>query len=893
MASNGSGGDLSPKNSKQTLGGYELLDKVGQGAMGAVFKARQVSINRIVALKVLPQRLAKNAEFVARFLREAQSAARLNHANIVQAYDAGQADGYYYFAMEFIDGPGLDALLHTTGALSEQRALEITRDIVRALETAHNAGIIHRDVKPANILLTPDGAAKLADLGLARESAVGRDNNLTNVGIALGTPDYMSPEQVRGEANIDGRCDMYSLGATLYHLLVGSPPYAGGTPTEIMSKHLTEPVPNPRRANADISTAAAAIIKKAMAKNRDARYASASEMLAAIEAALKRERLTVTARPPRTPTRARQSTGKTLLHIGSAAAAVGLLALCVVLFGGLKDGSNGQSEAEQAARDARAKAVEADNARLTSLRAWAGRHPGEYVDTISRYRDAIGRMTTPAARLKAGNDLRALRSKLGDAAKAAFAPVKERSEALAMKGDYDGALALFDKLPAQFASVLADSVGRAKERLKAEAVIKVKTVLDEARKLGADDKYDEALAQLKQLDGLRYAAALPRIRDIRAKLLADQVRARETAGRARQQRVLSEFRAELPAALKTHQFEALATRLDGLIADPTLNTIRKETEADRRVVGKLAALLRRVRSNAQAEAGKTVKTTLRWKGIPATVQAYNAETDTVRFNRGEQTIADMRAADVKALLDLNPGPANEYHEPLALLFIAEGEPEDARTHAEQASDRTSIGHLRKVLGRVGVVTAEPVEKPTPPEQEASLAMWKKSQALYREYCGHLEKKRLRAREVCRQAAEAEVNKIKGKINGFVNEAASLHSKARRTSPAYRAEKLVRQAKEKQQAADALTMTLPRVGKKARAALKLIDKKATVKKRDLRAVLLRHKTALDLGRTFTEKQMRAAYERMVPAEPGEEGGGAAGGDQPRENNPMRPPAPINR
>ncbi len=154
MPANTPSDDSSSKSEKQTLGGYEILGKIGQGAMGVVFKARQVSMNRIVELKVLPQRLAKNAEFVDRFLREAHSAARLNHTNIVQAFDAGEAGGYYYLAMEFVDGPSLDELLKTSGALSEQRALEIVRDIARALEAAQSAGLIHRDVKPANILLT-------------------------------------------------------------------------------------------------------------------------------------------------------------------------------------------------------------------------------------------------------------------------------------------------------------------------------------------------------------------------------------------------------------------------------------------------------------------------------------------------------------------------------------------------------------------------------------------------------------------------------------------------------------------------------------------------------------------------------------------------------------------
>ena len=887
-----------PDQGKQTLGGYELLAKVGQGTMGAVYKTRQISMNRVVALKVLSQQLAENAEFVARFLREAQAAARVNHTNIVQAFDTGEADGHYYLAMEFVDGPSLDELLTATGALPEQRALEITRDIASGLRAAHGAGLIHRDVKPANILLTSDGTAKLADLGLARECTVDDEGCLTNLGFALGSPDYIAPEQIRAEADIDGRCDIYSLGATLYHLLTGAHPYTGATGTVVMSKHLAEAVPNARQANPQVSVDAATIIMKAMAKNREDRYSDASEMLAAVEAVLRGERPSVAAPPPQRAapppqrtapppqqaapaaqqaapiahprhalSRAPRRKSTTGLYVGGAIAAVAVIGLLVALFAGPKNPPPARKRSASARKTSdspEALAAKADAERLATLREWVRKHPGEYGAAIESYRRAIARMTSPTTRMNAQGDVRELRRKLNAGAQAALASIKRRAAAMAKTGDYDGAIALFNKVPAPFVGVLADAVNRATGQLKAEADTKIRTALSEARKLAANGKHNEAIAKLKQLDGMRYAAGLTRVKSVRAELAAQYAKARGTTERARQQQLLNEVRAVLPAGLRTHRFEALATRLDKLIADPDLDLIKKELEADRKVITKLSALLRRVRANARAEAGKTVKTTIRWKGIGATMQTYDATTDTVHFDRGEQTITEMRATDLKALLDLNPGPANEYHEPLALLFIAEGTPKGAQTHIEQADSQTLIRHLRRVLGggagggavAVKVVPVKPVKIPTTAQTDDSPTM-RKSRALFKEYCGYLETKRTAARAARRQAAETEMQRPKAIIARCKGIIARYASRGISYYRIVRAEKSIATQRQK----------LAAITDKTKAALKTIDRKAATRKLYLLNVLLGHKKALDLGRTFTDDQLRIGYEKVVPAEPG--------------------------
>ena len=243
------------KTTIKSLGGFELIQKIGQGGMGSVFKAKQTSLDRIVALKVLPPSIAQNNPvFVERFIREARTSAKLNHPNVVQGIEVGKdtATGLYYFAMEFVDGPTAKVLLKQQGTMPEARALEIILGVAQALTCAERAGIVHRDIKPDNILLTLKGEVKLADLGLARGNFdASLDVNtegvkkpegsthidLTQAGSTIGPPSYRAPEQVRGDLeHRDVRPDLYALGCfTLFHLLTGKPPFVAQTMAAIMT----------------------------------------------------------------------------------------------------------------------------------------------------------------------------------------------------------------------------------------------------------------------------------------------------------------------------------------------------------------------------------------------------------------------------------------------------------------------------------------------------------------------------------------------------------------------------------------------------------------------------------------------------------------------------------
>jgi serine/threonine-protein kinase len=270
--------------SARTIGGYYIMEVLGNGGMGSVYKVVETATQKTLALKILAPRLVEDAEFVARFEREVTAAGSLSHPNIISALGSGREDNRPYLVMEFVEGRSLGRILREQGRLPELRALQIARDVASALEHAHSRGVVHRDVKPDNVLITEAGQAKLTDFGLAK--LLREDHRLTQTGIALGTPHYISPEQVAASRYINHRADQYCLGAMLFHMLTGQVPFDGPTNNDIMLRHMDDELRDPRTLVPGISAGAVGILRKLMAKKSADRYDVTSLLVEDLDLAL-------------------------------------------------------------------------------------------------------------------------------------------------------------------------------------------------------------------------------------------------------------------------------------------------------------------------------------------------------------------------------------------------------------------------------------------------------------------------------------------------------------------------------------------------------------------------------------------------------------------------------
>jgi eukaryotic-like serine/threonine-protein kinase len=392
--------------SKHLLGGrYELGDVLGYGGMAEVRRGRDVRLGRDVAVKTLRSDLARDPTFQSRFRREAQSAASLNHPAIVAVYDTGEDthDGVVspYIVMEYVQGRTLRQVLESEGRLLPQRALEITAQICTALDQAHRAGIVHRDVKPGNVMLTPTGEVKVMDFGIAR-ALTSSAATMTQTAAVIGTAHYLSPEQARGE-HVDARSDVYSAGCMLYELLTGAPPFAGDTAVAVAYQHVREdPVP-PSRVESDVTAPLDAIVLKAMAKNPANRYQTAADMRADIERALAGRPVEATpvlaednpvlGPSPATTVLLRQQrprAGRAAAYIGLAAATIAVFLIALVVARNLLSGGSSEVNTPNVVGQTEADA--------RAILAGKGLHVGEVTEEYStKYAQGIILKQDPAA----------------------------------------------------------------------------------------------------------------------------------------------------------------------------------------------------------------------------------------------------------------------------------------------------------------------------------------------------------------------------------------------------------------------------------------------------------------------------------------------------------------
>ncbi len=554
------------------FGGYDLLDRIGVGGMGTVYRARQRNLDKIVALKILAPKFSQDKRYIARFIREARAAGRLAHPNVVQGFDVGEVDGRYFFAMELVDGESLLKRLQRAGPLREDETLRIFAQVADALRHASQHGIVHRDVKPDNILMTREGTPKLADLGLAKverpadeersvESSAGGTSTRE---VALGTPAYISPEQVRGSRAVDVRSDFYSLGMSLYHLLTNQLPFPAPSRTEMLARHLSDPCPDARKAVPSISRETAELIRKLGEKDPDDRPQTAEELIEGIEAARRREPLPwETAegieRRRRYFARRRQ---KRLLSQGAIAAGVlGVLAvgLSLVGSGGARDESRGRGRRTETASRAETPAADAegrgpttpapppeDPAAGEALRgadAFVAANPADLAGQEAKYREVADRFEDTSAGREASRRAEKVVERLRAARKKVLEEWRKEVLTLATDRQFADALAAIAEPPPEIRGTPEAERAAAdlRKMVEGKAWDEFEKVREEVERLVNERHYAKAQAALEA--AIRWGVSTV---GARATTLLDSVRRLGEAWERAQQEVAD--KAEVRAA---------------------------------------------------------------------------------------------------------------------------------------------------------------------------------------------------------------------------------------------------------------------------------------------------------------------------------------------------------
>jgi len=699
------------------IGRFEIISKVGAGGMGTVYKAKDTTADRIVALKVLSPGHASNKEYIARFLREAHASGQLSHPNIVQGYDAGEANGQYYFAMEFVDGTTVADMLKEGRAIPEQQTLDIAIQTAKALQHAEEHNLVHRDVKPDNIMITKDGTAKLADLGLARLTTgdpAKRDKK------AFGTPYYASPEQCQGEEELDSKTDMYSFGATLFHMLAGRVPFDDELPEGIMAKHLTEKPPYLKDLNVQLSHGVSKIVRKLMAKQKRDRYPAMAEVVRDLT-------LVRMGRSPRLGQRSRYDSGeyryrsatgswrtkrpsrrKRIIQI-SACAGLGLFiilgAVLLSQFVGSgspppkpKDrGSNGKvvkpqpppkqphelylEEVLKQGRDMPREAL------LAKLRSVAEKYPG-----------------TESAK-KAGQRADEILIAMEEEAKPIFGRCKSEALKLRDQRRFHDALKALDEFPARYGPTrYADEVAKLRKALENFARSEFRKTRREAKKLEQAKDYDGAIALFRSVtqtfgipkmtsQSLTEIRRLEKAKKEEKKREAERARAENRRRLAKQD--LDTARAavgELPDLVADARFLEAADKLKTAAGKLTFDTYKPPLERAAEDLAALQALFDRLKSSRKNLEGKAVVITpkkgVRLEGKIFSVNSRRLSLEClVNGTKAIRTLSwkDLSPSDLRALAELNAGgkPSRGERCAIAALFYFSGRAKEAKAELDK------------------------------------------------------------------------------------------------------------------------------------------------------------------------------------------------------------------
>lgn len=689
------------------VGHYELISKVGAGGMGTVYRAKDQKADRVVALKILSPGHTANREYIERFVREALASGRLSHPNIVQGYGAGEAGGQYYFAMEFVDGTTVGEMLKDGRPIPEQQALDIAIQVAKALEHAEENNLIHRDIKPDNIMITQDGTAKLADLGLARVVTPGGSGEQS----MFGTPYYASPEQCEGTEELDTKSDMYSFGATLFHMLAGRVPFNGETPSEIMTKHLRERRPYLKDLNVQLSHGVSKIVRMLMARDRRQRYPNMAEVTKDLT-------LVRMGRSPRLGKPARQDSGeyryrsetgswrtkpparnKRALQIGICVA-VGLLILLAGygIYAALTDSAPPPPPPPIVNRTGSPKpTLTADRVFLQGLlQRGETMEPEAFLKELRSVPERYpGTESAKLALEKADEVLKQIEAK----GREALTLLAARLDTLRSERRYQEAVSALASFPERYR---VGDLPQALNKLRADILAEARQAFDridqDAQKLLAEKQYDQAVAAYRPvkgfgLDGLnrRADAAIKKIRAAKAeemkRLAAIEREKQRLAALQRQEKTAREAFDRAKALAADRKLTEAAAHLRAVAAKLSVKPHQERLKRLAADLDRARKMLEAVKADRKALMGQTVNVTDR-DGGTLEGSVFNATETTLTLKVKVDGAEAMRSvawdalalSGFEALAKVLPGGqlATDERAALAMLYHLSGDTEQAK-----------------------------------------------------------------------------------------------------------------------------------------------------------------------------------------------------------------------
>jgi len=695
------------------LGSFELLEKIGQGGMGSVFKARQRELDRVVALKILSPRLARNKEFVERFMREARSAGRLSHANIVGAIDVGESEGFFYFAMEYVDGQTLGQRLAREGRLPEAQALAITVEVARALDHAQSKGLIHRDIKPDNIMLTKDGRVRVTDFGLAKALG-GDDPAASDAERFLGTPAYVAPEQIRSEPSIDCRADIFSLGVTLFQMLAGELPFKGAHPMAVAASVMADPLPPLRKLAPELSPVAVRIVERMTAKRREDRYATPAELIAALESAVATPHAAprLPARPGqprRAPARPRRS--PTAAYVAAAVALVALLGIlaAVIILSQPKPGGESaiqppkiieqppvvvQPKPNTATEAADKALVDKLSKGVADILDFSRQNPAAFGQRVARCRDLLAsypstvRMNLPAAGLdllgKVEAELKRTETERQETASTELKKRNELADSLFKTHKISEGLRLFDTFPVDLRTdETSAKLELVRDRYRQVALREYQAVDEKGKRLIQQSRLEDAKALY--LDAKAWN--IPEVAEQTAEPLAAIERALAKLATVDPQAAMAAYRQLLQGVLDrldAREYAEPRKLVDAAVVDPKLAPVRDKLRGLQTLVRAASEVWTRVAIGA-----KNLKPgdPIRVGGLAGEFVRF--ENEKIHWKTGDvaaaRPLAELKSGEALALaLEGSAAPGAQFEPKIALFLLADRDYEAGRKRLEAA-----------------------------------------------------------------------------------------------------------------------------------------------------------------------------------------------------------------